>query len=216
MSEDKIKIEEISDDDLTNLLHKDDRGGWWLGDITDEIDRRFELNFEQIVENKKLKERLAISPYGDDKIDELEEAIGNLRHTITTMKADVAQKDREITELRRKRIGDSEIIGRWMCQSEKLDHELSKWKIKYINLFNGAFKRTELLTRLIEIYDNKLAESKSKTWCAYCGFEIAIDDDAATKIGEHIKECTKHPIRAYERHNAELEAELAAAREQIP
>jgi hypothetical protein len=30
-------------------------------------------------ENQKLKDRLQVSPYGDDKIDELEETIENLR-----------------------------------------------------------------------------------------------------------------------------------------
>lgn len=37
-------------------------------------------------ENQKLKERLQISPYGDDKIDELEEAIENLRFQLKIKK----------------------------------------------------------------------------------------------------------------------------------
>jgi hypothetical protein len=38
-------------------------------------------------------------------------------------------------------------------------------------------------------------EIKRNTWCAYCGYEINIDDEAATKISEHIMSCPKHPIR---------------------
>jgi cell shape-determining protein MreC len=34
-------------------------------------------------ENEKLKDRLQISPQGDDKIDELEEAINHLRFQLT-------------------------------------------------------------------------------------------------------------------------------------
>jgi len=43
-------------------------------------------------ENSKLRQRLQISPYGDDKIDELETAIDFLRH-------DIAVKDQHIAEL---------------------------------------------------------------------------------------------------------------------
>jgi len=31
-----------------------------------------------------------------------------------------------------------------------------------------------------------LEEKPKSTWCAYCGHEVQIDDDAATKISEHI------------------------------
>lgn len=45
------------------------------------------------------------------------------------------------------------------------------------------------------------AELKAKmdfTYCAYCGHQVRCDDEAATGISEHIKTCTKHPMRAAE------------------
>jgi len=63
--------------------------------------------------------------------------------------------------------------------------------------------------------DKKIERLKEKTWCAYCGFEIDLDDSAASKISEHIKMCSKHPIRAYERHCEELEKENAELRERL-
>lgn len=40
----------------------------------------------------------------------------------------------------------------------------------------------------------EIADMKKHTWCAYCGHEILIDDDLATKISEHIMTCEKHPL----------------------
>jgi hypothetical protein len=42
---------------------------------------------------------------------------------------------------------------------------------------------------------------KSKTWCAYCGQEYELDDECASKIGEHIRTCEKHPLRMCEAEN---------------
>lgn len=61
----------------------------------------------------------------------------------------------------------------------------------------------------------EIEKRNSKTWCAYCGFEIDIDDEASTKISEHIMNCPKHPIRIYERHSEALEAENATLRERL-
>jgi hypothetical protein len=61
----------------------------------------------------------------------------------------------------------------------------------------------------------EIERRNSKTWCAYCGFEIDIDDEASTKISEHIMSCPKPPLRRYERHSEALEAENAALRERL-
>jgi hypothetical protein len=65
-----------------------------------------------------------------------------------------------------------------------------------------------------------------KTYCAYCGYEVPIDDDGATKIGEHIHTCEKHPIHVYQaeisrlnqtisgKDDEMLEANRALARQQ--
>lgn len=41
----------------------------------------------------------------------------------------------------------------------------------------------------------EVAANKSKTYCAYCGYIVPVDDDAATAISEHIKACDKHPLQ---------------------
>ena len=37
-----------------------------------------------------------------------------------------------------------------------------------------------------------------KTYCAYCGADFPLDDDAASMVSEHIKTCEKHPMRKVE------------------
>lgn len=75
-------------------------------------------------------------------------------------------------------------------------------------------------TERIAELEAEIATMKSHTWCAYCGLEIHIDDDAATKISKHIMDdCPKHPIRVYQRHaeaveeqNEKLTAEVGRLR----
>ncbi len=50
------------------------------------------------------------------------------------------------------------------------------------------------LTADLKERDEKIARMEEHTWCAYCGYEIHIDDEASTKISEHIMSCEKHPI----------------------
>jgi hypothetical protein len=82
-----------------------------------------------------------------------------------------------------------------------------------------AYKRGKALRCKAEAENAELKTEierrNSKTWCAYCGFEIDIDDEASTKISEHIMSCPKHPIRIYERHSEALEAENAALRAKL-
>ncbi len=58
---------------------------------------------------------------------------------------------------------------------------------------------------------NSMNVKTGKTYCAYCGAEYPLDDDAATLVSEHIKTCEKHPMRAVEARAAELQAALTAA-----
>jgi hypothetical protein len=53
----------------------------------------------------------------------------------------------------------------------------------------------------------ELAARYSNTYCAYCGFTIAIDLDGAL-IADHISTCEKHPMQVLAKRIAELEAEL--------
>ena len=52
----------------------------------------------------------------------------------------------------------------------------------------------------------KLVTVTSRTYCAYCGHAVEMDDDAASGISVHVQTCPKHPMRA-------VEADLAATRE---
>ena len=82
-----------------------------------------------------------------------------------------------------------------------------------------AYKREKALRCKAEAENAELKTEierrNSKTWCAYCGFEIDIDDEASTKISEHIMSCPDHPIRSYERHSEALEAENAELRNRL-
>ena len=50
----------------------------------------------------------------------------------------------------------------------------------------------------VERDELKRYNDKLPTYCAYCGFEVPIDDETALKISEHIATCPKHPIRHVE------------------
>lgn len=41
-------------------------------------------------------------------------------------------------------------------------------------------------------------QQNERTYCAYCGDEFALDNDAAVLVGEHIAVCDKHPMRDVE------------------
>ncbi|MCK9327790.1 MAG: hypothetical protein M0P69_20005, partial [Bacteroidales bacterium] len=49
-------------------------------------------------ENKRLRDRLVVSPYGDDKIDELEGAIEFLRHKVDTFRAQLTDTQAQLSE----------------------------------------------------------------------------------------------------------------------
>lgn len=52
------------------------------------------------------------------------------------------------------------------------------------------------------------AEAKlASTYCAYCGFTVAVDEDAS-RIAEHIRTCAKHPMRDVEAEVARLKHDL--------
>lgn len=59
----------------------------------------------------------------------------------------------------------------------------------------------------IERLEAEIAAMKTKTYCAYCGKEYAIDTDAAL-VSEHIATCAKHPMRAVEADVESLRREL--------
>lgn len=52
-----------------------------------------------------------------------------------------------------------------------------------------------------------------RTYCAYCGFEIVIADQAEARrmVDEHIAACPQHPMAALRERIADLERQLAEA-----
>ena len=69
----------------------------------------------------------------------------------------------------------------------------------------------EAAVKKVAELENEIVGIKSRTWCAYCGYEIAIDNDAPLKIESHIFECEKHPVgllcKEVERLNKQLDVE---------
>ncbi len=75
----------------------------------------------------------------------------------------------------------------------------------------------------------EVARLTSKTYCAYCGAEFALDDNAASAVSAHIAACDKHPMRQlrsnlatailncqkYELLFLERDLELAAAKAEV-
>ena len=61
----------------------------------------------------------------------------------------------------------------------------------------------------------ELVSIKSVTWCAYCGHKVQLDDDASSKISEHIQSCPHHPMRIWERHCAAIEEQNKQIKKQL-
>lgn len=57
---------------------------------------------------------------------------------------------------------------------------------------------TDIYNRAYEAVMNSMDVKTGKTYCAYCGAEYPLDDNAAAQVSEHIKTCEKHPMRAAE------------------
>lgn len=57
----------------------------------------------------------------------------------------------------------------------------------------------------------QLGKAMSSTYCAFCGFTVALDANASL-ISEHIATCPQHPMRDVERRALAAEAEAARLR----
>jgi len=65
---------------------------------------------------------------------------------------------------------------------------------------------TDIYNRAYEAVMNSMDVKTGKTYCAYCGAEYPLDDNAAAQVSEHIKTCEKHPMRAVEARAEKAEA----------
>jgi len=65
---------------------------------------------------------------------------------------------------------------------------------------------TDIYNRAYEAVINSMDVKTGKTYCAYCGAEYPLDDNAAAQVSEHIKTCEKHPMRETEKRAEKAEA----------
>lgn len=89
----------------------------------------------------------------------------------------------------------------------KRDHQREVEELKKMISGVEAAVWEDLHTRIATL-EAEITKMKEHTWCAYCGLEIFIDDEAATKISEHIMACEKHPLHIALAANGKLREEL--------
>jgi hypothetical protein len=90
----------------------------------------------------------------------------------------------------------------YRTQGEALDRE------------NDALRaRCEKAEAEREVLKEELKAYKGKTYCAYCGYAITMDDDAS-KVSDHILVCEKHPMQVMAAAVNKIEAERDALQKQ--
>lgn len=109
-------------------------------------------------------------------------------------------------------VGDNAVHSLFYYAVEK-DAEITALKERDVAQANEILRLSGLL-RVSNTERNDLKErvreleaeisNPQKTYCAYCGFVVEIDDEGASKIGEHIVSCGKHPMRIPEAENKRL------------
>ena len=139
-----------------------------------------------------------LSDEGMNVYDAAIKVIGELKAEIARQKEEIELQNIILNpgdHINEQKRGDETILvltkGKWLIRSPReSDEEIAK--------------KNEELTRI-----------KSKTWCAYCGYEIERDSNAAEKISEHIMTCPDHPMRLWERHCEALEKQVKQYKDEI-
>lgn len=62
---------------------------------------------------------------------------------------------------------------------------------------------------------SRLRERQTLTYCAFCGEQFPIDNDAGSQVEAHIKVCEKHPMKAVLAENVEFRQRLAASQKRV-
>ncbi len=113
---------------------------------------------------------------------------------------------------------DTEYKGRTMKEAEAkgtqtewrcVDHACTPMEDKMSELNGLELMPEAMKIRKIREQELEIDRLKSMTYCAYCGIEFPLDDDAANQVSEHIRTCDKHPLREVE---AESDRRLALLR----
>lgn len=92
-------------------------------------------------------------------------------------------------------------IDELMCPVKTAIERHVKDRTAFTDIYNRAYEA------LMISMDAKAGE----TYCSYCGARFPLDDQAASLVGEHIRMCEKHPMRAIEREVGRLRAALEKA-----
>ena len=77
-----------------------------------------------------------------------------------------------------------------------------------MNAIHEAIKKLRTENALLTAKNERLLAENSQTYCAHCGQSFVRDDGSASLVGEHIRVCAKHPMRAVEAENKRLQKEL--------
>ena len=92
---------------------------------------------------------------------------------------------------------------------------IKTWMVRYYKGEERAVLFDDHLAALAE-RDKQIAalqdeiNNPKKTYCAWCGFTVEIDDEASTGIARHVDTCEKHPLN---RKIAALTAKVNELRE---
>jgi len=167
-----------------------------------------------------------LSDEGMNVYDAAIKVIGELKAEIARQKEEIELQNIILNpgdHINEQKRGDETILvltkGKWFIQSMREKHKLAKKNEEIAALLKGRksivqFMKMEYQKELAKKND-ELTRIKSKTRCAYCGFEIERDDTAAQKISEHIKACPKHPMRVWEARCEALEEQAKQYKDEI-
>ena len=108
----------------------------------------------------------------------------------------LAEKEKEIERL--KELNDKFMwqVRDTCARAEKAENLVAKYKNYYEVTANELTEINKQLKQ-VEAENAALREeinNPKRTFCAWCGYTVEIDDDAATGIAEHVRTCEKHPL----------------------
>ena len=90
------------------------------------------------------------------------------------------------------------------------EHE--KWTHLEMEKIVGNKDSFIVLTKKLQAENERL---KTCTRCAYCGKEFPLDTVTADQVGEHIRVCSKHPLRRAEAENERLKKRVDGLKDKL-
>jgi len=108
----------------------------------------------------------------------------------------LAEKEKEIEQLKEQNDKFMWQVRDTCARAEKAENLVAKYKNYYEVTANELTEINKQLKQ-VEAENAALREeinNPKRTFCAWCGYTVEIDDDAATGIAEHVRTCEKHPL----------------------